>query len=369
MTGIKSCQDIFSSWQKMQVLKLELDGLAKHPSTVRLPETSFLSHISTFRVGVKIHAQVMKGSVPISRLPPMATPSAQITLAPSISTATSSSETGTGDNSNLTPSSGLNPNGWTILHAATNVKSIEGVTAILAMGSDPNLQTDEGWTPIWVAACHGLLEISRLLLEAGANVNATDRQGRTPLGEAAQIGAAELVQLLIEYGANVNLAPYEFQDSPLIAASGKNHIEVVRILLAAGADSRAQQSGGWSPLHYALLNKNEDMATLILGLDPDINASTKAGLRPLHLAALAGFADICARLLDLGARTEAMDSGGLTALRVAVQAGQFETVKLLIERGSRTDVVGANDGHTLLEVALMFGHVRVYQYLEEQRAR
>lgn len=296
----------------------------------------------------------------------MATPSAQITLAPSVSTATSSSETGTGANVN----SGFNPNGWTILHAATNNKSIEGVTAILAMGHDPNLQTEEeGWAPLWVAACHGHLAISRLLLEAGANVNAGGRKGKTPLGEAAQIGAADLVQLLIEYGANVDLAPHEFQDSPLIVASAKNHIEVVRILLAAGADSRAQQIGGWSPLHYALLNKNEDMATLILGRDPDINASTTAGLRPLHLAALAGFVDICARLLDLGARTEARDSGGLTALRVAVQAGQFETVKLLVERGSRTDVVGAEDGHTLNELALTFGHVRVYQYLEEQRTR
>lgn len=79
--------------------------------------------------------------------------------------------------------------------------------------------------------------------------------------------------------------------------------------------------------------------------------------------------DICARFLDLGARTEAMDSGGLTALRVAVQARQFETVKLLVERGSRTDVVGTEDRHTLTEVALMFGHVRVYQYLEEQKTR
>lgn len=236
-------------------------------------------------MGVKIHAHVMKGPVPISRSPPTATPSALINLAPSVPAATPPSETGTGANVNPTPNSGFNPNGWTVLHAATNNKSVEGVTAILAMGHDPNLQTEDGWTPLWVAACHGLLEISRLLLEAGANVNARNRKGKTPLGEAAQIGAAELVQLLIEYGATVDLAPHDFQDSPLIAASAKNHIEVVRILLAAGADSRAQQTGGWSPLHYALLNKNEDMATLILGRDPDINASTKAGLRPLHLAA------------------------------------------------------------------------------------
>lgn len=175
--------------------------------------------------------------------------------------------------------------------------------------------------------------------------------------------------MLIENGANVDLAPHNFQDPPLIAASAKNHMEIVRLLLAAGANSRAQQSGGWSSLHYGLLNKNKDIATLILGHGPNINASTKAGLRPLHLAALAGFADICARLLDLGAEMEATDNGGLTALRVAVQAGEFETVKLLVERGSRTDDVGAEDGHTLIDVALMLGHVRVHHYLEEQTTR
>lgn len=312
----------------------------------------------------------MNGSAPVSRSPPTATPSAQITFAPNAPTAASSSGTDPGANVDLLPSNGFNPTGWTILHAAVNNRSIEGVTAILAMGRDPNIQTEkEGMTPLWVAACHGLLEISRLLLEAGANVNTTNRKGTTPLKEAAQIGAAELVQLLIENGANVDLAPPDFQDPPLIGASAKNHMEVVKLLLAAGANSRAQQSGGWSSLHYALLNKNKDMAILILGHDPDINASTRAGLRPLHLAALAGFADICARLLDLGAEMEATDSGGLTALRVAAQAGQLEAVKLLVERGSRTDIVEAEDGHTLMEVALMFGHVRVYQYLEEQTTR
>ena len=296
------------------------------------------------------------------------TPSAEITLAPGASIATFS-ETDTDANLDLVPNRGFNATGWTILHAAVNNKNIEGVTAILAMGHNPNIQTVEGWTPLWVAARHGLLEISRLLLEAGANVNTTNRKGTTALKEAAYIGATELVQLLVERGADVDLAPHSFQEPPLIAASAKNHIEVVKILLTARADSRAQQGGGWSSLHYALLNKNEDMATLILGYKPDINASTRAGVRPLHLAALAGFADICARLLDFGARTEAMDSGGLTALRVAVQAGQLETVKLLVGRGSRTDVVGAEDRHTLIELALILGHVRVYQYLEEQRTR
>ena len=155
-----------------------------------------------------------------------------------------STKTDNDANADILPKSGCNPIGWTILHAAVNNKSVEGVTAILAMGRDPNIQTVEGWTPLWVAAGHGLLEISRLLLEAGANVNTTNCKGTTALKDAAHTGAAELVRLLVEHGADVNLAPNDYQDTPLIAASAKNHIEVVKILLAAGADLRAQQSGG-----------------------------------------------------------------------------------------------------------------------------
>jgi ankyrin repeat protein len=260
--------------------------------------------------------------------------------------------------------------GWTILHAAVDNKSIEGVKFILGTGKDPNCKTEEdAWTPLWIAACHGHSDITRMLLDAGANVNATNRKGCTALREASQIGATEVVRLLLEHSANVDLAPHDFQDAPLIVAAAKDHIEVVKLLLAAGANVRAQQSGGWSPLHYALMNKNEEMATRILEYSPNVNASTLACLRPLHLAALAGLTDIATRLLDLGSEIEARDTGDLTALRVAVQAGKLDTVKMLVERGGRTDVVAESDGHSLTDVAMIFGHISVYQYLEEQLTR
>jgi ankyrin repeat protein len=272
------------------------------------------------------------------------------------------------DTENL-PSNGSSISGWTILHTAVHYKSVQGVRSALSKGADPNCETDEKrFTPLWVAACHGLLEITRLLLEAGANVNAVNFEGTTSLKEAAQIGATEVVGLLIERGANLDHAPYVLKDGPLIVAAAKDHIEVVRLLLTAGANSQAQQSGGWSCLHYSLLNKNKEMTELVLGYCPDVNASTRGGLRPLHLASMAGFADICLQLVDLGAEVEARDSGGLTALRVAVQAGELEVVKILIERGARTDTVGGEDGHSLMEIALILGHDSVYNYLEEQTA-
>lgn len=252
---------------------------------------------------------------------------------------------------------------WTILHAAVRMNNFQGVATILARGFDPNSQDERGLTPILVAACLGLLEISQRLVGAGAKVNITSFLGSTPLREAAAIGAVKLVQFLLESGADLELAPHEHRDTPLITAAAKNHLEVVNLLLAAGANTRAQTNGGWSPLHYALFSKNKDMAIEILQHNPDVNSSTIVGLRPLHLAAIAGFPAICAQMLDLGAEMDATDDGGVTALRAAVQEGQLEVVKFLVENGSRTDVLAA-DRHSLCDMALIFGQEAVYQYLE-----
>jgi ankyrin repeat protein len=255
-----------------------------------------------------------------------------------------------------------------ILHMACNNQSVAGVTYILSIGKDPNEKTAvEEWTPLWIAACHGNLELARLLLDAGADVNATTRKGLTALREAALIGATEIVQLLLERGADPEIMPLEFQDPPLLAAASRSHTETVKLLLDVGANVNAQQSGGWSALHYALLHKSKETVALILDHSPDVNAATMAHLRPLHLAAMAGFTDVGLGLLTRGAEIDATDDGGLTALRVAVQHGELETVKMLVERGARTDIVSHKDKLSLIDIALVHGHINIFHYLQQQQ--
>jgi ankyrin repeat protein len=256
--------------------------------------------------------------------------------------------------------------GWTILHAAVRNGISEGVKASLAVGMSPTCETEDmAWTPLWVAACTGNLDITEILLNAGANVNATTRDGRTAVQEAAKIGATDIVELLIKRGADLEISPSKHADTPLISAAAKGHTATVKALLTAGANIRAAQSGGWTALHYALLNKNSEMACMILEYSPDTNASTMGGTRALHLAALAGMTSVASLLLDMGAEEDAVDSGGLTALRVAVQAGELEMVKLLVERGAKPDVVDGWHQHTLMDVALIQGHTSVYLYLQQ----
>lgn len=63
--------------------------------------------------------------------------------------------------------------------------------------------TEDGWTALHEAVVHGP-EMTRLLLEAGANANASSEGGYTPLHRAAAKGQTEVVRLLVAHGADVS---------------------------------------------------------------------------------------------------------------------------------------------------------------------
>ncbi len=264
------------------------------------------------------------------------------------------------------PRDRLIPIGWNILHISVNDGNLDDVRRILEHGKDPNCATTKkGWTPLWIAACHGHVEIADLLLKFGAEVDVASEDGSTPLDQAALIGSTALVRKFLEHGASVEGGARPHRDTALIDAAAKGHIETVKLLLENGANCLAQQFGGWSPLHYALLRKQKEMAEVLLEACQVVTMATVTGITPLHLAAIAGFVDIVERLLDLGALADQPDNGGLTALRCAVSEGKLDVVRLLINMGARTDLRG-EDGLSLHQVAMTRGHVDVSLFLEDR---
>ena len=71
-------------------------------------------------------------------------------------------------------------------------------------------------------------------MEAGADVNKTKNDGASPLFIASQEGHLEIVKALIAAGADINKKTYEY--SPLYMAAVTESLEIVEALLAAGAD-------------------------------------------------------------------------------------------------------------------------------------
>ncbi len=144
------------------------------------------------------------------------------------------------------------------------------VRALLARGVSPNHPSDGRLLPVLAlhrAAERGHVEIVRLLLAARADVNAVDAPGDSPLHLAARAGHAEVARLLIAGGANASQIGGEgggvtpLHEAARSAAAGS--LEVARLLLAHGASAGRRDSGGDTPLDYAIRAGRADIARLL----------------------------------------------------------------------------------------------------------
>jgi uncharacterized protein len=99
------------------------------------------------------------------------------------------------------------------------------------------------------------------LLKSGADIHATDKNGVTALHHAVRFRSPTAVRTLIEHGANVNQVCKRSGSTPLHravtttgapGAAGKRQeaIEIIRLLVAAGADSSIANKSGRKPADY-----------------------------------------------------------------------------------------------------------------------
>jgi ankyrin repeat protein len=94
------------------------------------------------------------------------------------------------------------------------------------------------------------------LIRAKANVNAAQLDGATALAWAAHLGERSMVETLLGAGAKVNVVD-EYGETPLTLAAANSDNAIIQRLLKAGAlldlgaDIRATDRGGNTPLHVA----------------------------------------------------------------------------------------------------------------------
>jgi len=73
-------------------------------------------------------------------------------------------------------------------------------------------------------------------LDRGADVNAKFRYGTTALFKAAERGNAEVTKVLLDRGADVNVKDTFYRSTAMSWALQNDHLDVVRLLLAKGAE-------------------------------------------------------------------------------------------------------------------------------------
>lgn len=187
----------------------------------------------------------------------------------------------------------------TALCCAVLSGNLEILQALLRAGASPSARGGFRETPLFLAIRENRLEVVRALLNARADANAVTANGATALHFAKE---PELIQLLVAAGANPNIPDLLRKRVPLQWASYGAQVSQVIGLLEVGANPDAQDQGGRTPLHAAVITILSDSSKKI---------------------------EIIKALLNKGANRFIKDKFGNTALDIAYLHRFWEAVEIL----------------------------------------
>ena len=167
-----------------------------------------------------------------------------------------------------------------------------------------------------VAAVRSLLEgsvVANLVTRFEDSMQWTRREA---LGIACANGSVSLVSLWLDDGGlqlsdrcfdppRGDSDPYNVGATPLRIAAGHGHSELVRMLIARGADAGAAASDGTTPCYAACQHGSVDVLRLLHTCGVDLAQSDEDGTAPVHIAAARGNLDALKFLHEHGVNIEA----------------------------------------------------------------
>jgi ankyrin repeat protein len=240
-----------------------------------------------------------------------------------------------------------------LLYAARDGR-VESAKILLAAGADIEHADANGITPLLMAITNDHVEMARYFIDQGANVKAVDWYGRTPLWAAVdtrnmdvdsstfengvdRAPVLELIKLLLDKGADVNARTRETPpirrqmlhvtgdlswvdftgQTPFLRAALAADLDVIRLLLARGADPKIPAFAGTTALMAAA------------GVNWVVDQTTDGGP-----AARLEAVKMC---YELGLGVNDVNSMGITAVMGAANRGSDDIIEFLVSKGARLD--------------------------------
>ena len=226
--------------------------------------------------------------------------------------------------------------GWSPLLTATQNRNYKLASLLLDRGANPNLKNNGGWSPLYLATDNRNIEIGdyptpksdidhleyiKLLLSKGADPNI--RVCGTRSNPAATDPTQQCVGDSTETRTNFTMQ-WLFEDgsTPFIRAAQSSDVELMKVLLAAGADPKIRTAHDVTALSVAAgiawvegvtfewsRPKNVETVKMLIDLGINVNQADDEARTALHGAAHKGRNEVIQMLVDAGGNLEAHDLG------------------------------------------------------------
>ena len=247
----------------------------------------------------------------------------------------------------------VNNDGATPLLLACSRAQAGSVELLLTLGADPNIADADGDTSI-LSAIEGYCNVNTMqrLVDNGAKVNATNNKGLTALLKACAYRQMDVVKVLLEAGADPTIVDDVHYSSLHAAVDGRCSKDTLHVLIDYGAHIDATRKDGTNALLRACTTGQSDSVMFLLEAGAGVSITKPNGDTCLHTAVKGKCCkEALQKIIEQGINVNTLNNRGETPLFHACLSAQGESVKLLLEKGADPNITYA-DGYTSLHTAV-----------------
>ncbi|KAJ3003600.1 palmitoyltransferase akr1 [Thoreauomyces humboldtii] len=233
------------------------------------------------------------------------------------------------------------------------------------LGGSPDQEVD-----LFQAAQQGVLpRVEELLRDGQIQPSDRDPEGCTALHWAAINNQIVIADYLIIKGAEIDAIGGDLQATPLHWAARSGHIQMVNLLLKAGANPALKDNQGYNALHLAAHAGHALMTVFLLAYGMDVDSADSMGRTALMWSAYQGNSyDTVIELIRSGANLDCTDQTGYTALHWAIISHHMDCARDLIQKGVRLDIKDP-EGKTPADWATERGQTLAYDDILKETGR